>query len=157
MKKKQISLEGDFLDFVDLCNKHELRYLVIGGYAVSIHGYPRSTKDMDICIELSEANAEKMVLVINDFGFGSLNLTKNDFLVPHYFTQLGYEPIRIDIMNDIDGVNFAEAWENKKVVRMGEIDFNFIGYNELLKVKAKAGRPQDLADIHKLKQRNKNK
>ena len=157
MKKKQISLEGDFLDFVDLCNKHELRYLVIGGYAVSIHGYPRSTKDMDICIELSEANAEKMVLVINDFGFGSLTLTKNDFLVPHYFTQLGYEPIRIDIMNDIDGVNFAEAWENKKVVRMGEIDFNFIGYNELLKVKAKAGRPQDLADIHKLKQRNKNK
>ena len=157
MKKKQISLEGDFLDFVNLCNKHNLRYLVIGGYAVSIHGYPRSTKDMDICIELSEANAEKMVLVINDFGFGLLNLTKYDFLVPHYFTQLGYEPIRIDIMNDIDGVDFVEAWENKKIVRMGDIDFNFIGYNELLKVKAKAGRPQDLADIHKLKQRNKNK
>jgi hypothetical protein len=157
MKKNKINLEGDFLDFIDLCNKHQVKYLVIGGYAVSIHGYPRSTKDLDICIELSSSNANKMISVIQDFGMASLQLKVEDFLVPHFFTQLGYAPIRIDIMNDIDGVDFEEAWNNKKIVSINNINFNFIGYNDLLKVKEKSGRPQDLADIHKLKQRNNNK
>src|SRR5438874_3898833 len=111
--KKQINLESDFLDFIRLCNQYNVKYLVIGGYAVSIHGYPRSTKDMDICIEISEENAEKMINVINDFGFGSLQLKKEDFLKEHYITQLGFEPIRIDILNDLDGVSFSEAWDNK--------------------------------------------
>lgn len=96
---KKLKLETDFIDFVNLCNKYEVEYLVIGGYAVSIHGYPRSTKDFDICIRISEGNAMKMVKVINDF----------------------------------------------------------IGYPELLKVKEKAGRPQDIADISKLKSRNRKK
>ncbi len=155
MMKKKINLPNDFIEFIAICNKHGLKYMVIGGFAVSIHGYPRSTKDMDICIQLSDENAEKMLLVLKEFGFSSLNLTKADFLVPHYFTQLGYEPVRIDIMNDIDGVDFEVAWQNKKVVNMEGVDFNFIGYNELLILKQLAGRPQDLADIHKLKQRNK--
>ncbi len=153
--KKPISIPNDFIEFIPLCNKHQLKYMVIGGFAVSIHGYPRSTKDMDICIQLSDENAEKMLFVLKELGFSSLNLTKADFLVPHYFTQLGYEPVRIDIMNDIDGVEFEVAWQNKKVVKMKGVDFNFIGYNELLILKQLAGRPQDLADIYKLKQRNK--
>lgn len=114
-------------------------------------------KNMDLCIELNEENALKMVEVMDKFGMASLNLTKEDFLIPHNFTQIGYEPIRIDIMNDIDGVDFNEAWNNRKEVLMDGVKFNFIGYNELLKVKEKAGRPQDLADIDKLKKRNKNK
>jgi predicted nucleotidyltransferase len=152
-----INLEADFLDFIALCNKHEVRYLVIGGYAVSIHGYPRSTKDMDVCIEMSEANAVKMIQVIKDFGFGSLNLSKADFLNKSFITQLGYEPLRIDILNDLDGVAFEEAWENKKVVDISGVNVNFIGYNDLLKVKEKAGRPQDIADVTMLKKRNKSK
>ena len=155
MKKKPINLEADFFDFIKICNEVGVRYLVVGGYAVSIHGYPRSTKDMDVCIEMSSENAEKMVEVLKQFGMGSLGLTKEDFLIPYNFTQIGYEPIRIDILNDIDGVDFLVAWNNKKVVEMDGVKFNFIGYNELLKVKAKAGRPQDLADIDKLKKRNK--
>lgn len=153
--KKQINLEADFLDFIALCNKHEVRYLVIGGYAVSIHGYPRSTKDMDICIEMSEENAAKMVRVLKDFGFDSLNVTEADFLEKNFITQLGYEPLRIDILNDLDGVAFEEAWKNKKVVDISGVNINFIGYSELLKVKAKAGRPQDIADISMLMKRNK--
>lgn len=152
---KQINLEEDFLDFIALCNVYEVKYLIIGGYAVSIHGYPRSTKDMDVCIQLSEENAQKMIRVINDFGFGSLNLTKEDFLKSDFITQLGYEPLRIDILNDLDGVSFDDAWQNKKVVNIAGVPVNFIGYNELLKVKEKAGRPQDIADISKLKPRNK--
>jgi predicted nucleotidyltransferase len=155
MKKKPINIEADFFDFIKICNEVGVKYLVVGGYAVSIHGYPRSTKDMDVCIEMTEENATKMVAVLNEFGMSSLGLTKEDFLIPHNFTQIGYEPVRIDILNDIDGVDFAVAWNNKKIVEMDGVKFNFIGYNELLKVKAKAGRPQDLADIDKLKKRNK--
>lgn len=155
--KKLTSLETDFLDFIKLCNKHSVRYLIIGGYAVSIHGYPRSTKDLDVCIELSDENAKKMVNVISDFGFASLKLTKDDFLKKDFITQLGYDPVRIDILNDLDGVNFKEAWDNKKeAIYEGEPIF-FIGYNDLLKVKAKAGRPQDIADISKLEKRNMKK
>ena len=155
--KSRINLETDFLEFIALCNKHEVRYLVIGGYAVSIHGYPRSTKDMDVCIEMSEENAAKMVRVIKDFGFGSLNLSEIDFLNKDFITQLGYEPLRIDILNDLDGVLFVEAWINKKVVDLSGVRLNLNGYNELLKVKEKAGRPQDIADVNMLKKRNKSK
>jgi predicted nucleotidyltransferase len=153
----KLKLETDFIDFVSLCNKYAVEYLVIGGYAVSIHGYPRSTKDLDICIKISEENAEKMVRVINDFGFASLKLTKEDFLKKNFITQLGHDPVRIDILNDIDGVPFDEAWLNKKIIQYEGATINFIGYNDLIKVKEKSGRPQDIADISKLKSRNKNK
>ena len=154
---KKLNLESDFLDFVNLCNEYKVQYLVIGGYAVSIHGYPRCTKDMDICIRLSNENAERMVQVMDDFGFGSLQLTKDDFLRKDFITQLGQEPVQIDILNDLDGVPFEEAWQNKKVVSLEGVRINFIGYPDLLKVKAKAGRAQDMADIKKLKSRNKDK
>ena len=153
----KIKLENDFVDFVELCNLHAVEYLIIGGYAVSFHGYPRSTKDLDICIKISEENAEKMVQVITDFGLGSLKLVREDFLKRDFITQLGHEPVRIDILNDIDGVPFNSAWENKKVINYEGKKINFIGYSDLLKVKEKAGRPQDLADISKLKKRKKNK
>ena len=153
--KRKIKLEKDILDFVALCNKHEVRYLVIGGYAVSIHGHPRSTKDIDVCIEMSELNASKMISVINEFGFGSLKLNKEDFLKKDLVTQLGFPPLRIDILSDLDGVNFEEAWNNKKIVTFEHVPVNFIGYNELLIVKQKSGRSQDIADIELLKKRNK--
>jgi predicted nucleotidyltransferase len=152
---KKLKLESDFIDFVKLCNEYELEYLVIGGYAVSIHGYPRSTKDFDICIKISEANAEKMVSVIKGFGLESLKLIKEDFLKRDFITQLGHEPLRIDILNDLDGVAFEQAWINKRIIDFEGTKINFIGYHELLKIKEKAGRPQDIADINKLKSRNK--
>lgn len=151
----RISLEKDIIEFVELCNKHEVKYLVIGGYAVSIHGHPRSTKDIDVCIEMSETNAAKMVQVINDFGFSSLKLNKEDFLKKDSITQLGFPPLKIDILNDLDGVSFDDAWQNKKIVSFKNVPVNFIGYNDLLVVKQKAGRPQDIADVDKLTKRNK--
>ena len=77
---KMTKLEKDFLDFISLCNQYNVKYLVVGGFAVAIHGYPRYTKDLDISIEISEDNAEKIIKVINDFGLSSLRLTKEDFL-----------------------------------------------------------------------------
>ena len=155
--KQPISLENDFIEFLKLCNRYEVKYLIIGGYAVSIHGYPRSTKDLDVLIKMSDENAEKLKTVIDEFGFASLKLTKDDFLKPDFVTQLGYDPIRIDILNDIDGLDYDKAWENRKMVNYEGISIPFIGYFELLKIKAIAGRPQDLADISKLEKRNKKK
>lgn len=155
--KKAFNLEQDFIDFVTLCNRFEVKYLVIGGYAVSVHGYPRSTKDLDILIELSDENAEKVKKVVDEFGFASLKLTKSDFLKKDFVTQLGFEPVRIDIINDIDGLDFGKAWDNKRMVKYEGVEIPFIGYNELLILKAIAGRPQDIADIDKLKKRNENK
>jgi predicted nucleotidyltransferase len=151
----KINLEKDIIEFIGLCNKHNIKYLVIGGYAVSIHGYPRSTKDIDVCIEMSDTNASKMVQVINDFGFESLKLKKEDFLKKDFITQLGFPPLRIDILNDLSGVGFEEAWNNKKIVSIENVPVNFIGYNDLIIVKKNAGRPQDLADVDKLEKRNK--
>lgn len=153
--KRRISLERDIIEFLELCNKHKVKYLIIGGYAVSIHGHPRSTKDIDVCIEMSEENALKMVKVINDFGFSSLKLSKEDFLKKDSITQLGFPPLRIDILNDLDGVPFEEAWQNKKSVSFENVPVNFIGYNDLIIVKQKAGRLQDIADVDRLTKRNK--
>lgn len=157
MNKKKFKLEDDFLDFLRLCNKKDVKYLVIGGYAVNVHGYVRYTKDIDIAIELSNSNAEKMELVIHEFGLGSLGLTKEDFLKNNFVTQLGHEPVRIDILNDVEGVNFSDAWENRKRVVYNDIEINFIGLEELLILKQVAGRMQDLTDIEKLRARNKKK
>ncbi len=145
--------QKDFQDFIALCNKYELEYLVIGGFAVSIHGYPRATKDLDICINRTEENAIKILKILKDFGFGSLNLTIEDFIKEGMITQLGYEPVRIDILNDLNGIDFNFALENKRVVDMNGIPTNFIGYNELLINKERSGRDEDLLDIKKLKKR----
>jgi hypothetical protein len=89
--------------------------------------------------------------------FSSLKLNKQDFLKRDSITQLGFPPLRIDILNDLDGVSFEDAWKNKKIVSFENVAVNFIGYNDLLIVKQKAGRPQDIADVERLKKRNKNK
>lgn len=140
-----------------MCNSKGVKYLVIGGYAVNVHGYVRYTKVIDIAIEISDANAEKVIMVIQEFGLGSLGLTKEDFLRQNFVTQLGHEPVRIDILNDINGVRFEDAWANRKEVAYEGVQINFIGLDELLILKAVAGRSQDKTDIEKLKARNKKK
>ena len=147
--------QKDFEDFIMLCNKYELEYLVIGGFAVSIHGYPRTTKDLDICINKNEVNASKLLQILEDFGFGSLNFKIEDFVKDNMITQLGYEPIRIDILNDLNGVDFDVAFQNKRIVQMNGVPTNFIGFHELIENKEKAGRDQDLLDVKKLKAQNK--
>ena len=155
MRSKMPEFQKDFEDFIMLCNKYELEYLVIGGFAVSIHGYPRTTKDLDICINKNEVNASKLLQILEDFGFGSFLFKIEDFVKDNMITQLGYEPIRIDILNDLNGVDFDVAFQNKRVVQMNGVPTNFIGYHELIANKEKAGRDQDLLYVKKLKAQNK--
>ncbi len=96
--------EQDFIDFIELLNLHKVEYMVVGAHALAFHGRPRHTGDLDIWIKPSFDNATKMVNVIDDFGFSSLGLAKEDFLKENYVTQLGYPPLRIDILIQYQGL-----------------------------------------------------
>ncbi len=144
-------LENDFRDFIELLNKFGVEYLVVGGLAVNSYGYSRNTGDMDVWIKNNAVNAQKMVAVINEFGFGSLDLSVDDFLSESQVVQLGFPPVRIDIMQTLSGVDFDEAFLKKCNVNDGEVCINFIGINELITNKEKTGRYKDLADAEALK------
>jgi predicted nucleotidyltransferase len=143
-------LDKDFEDFVELLNKHQVAYLVVGGYALAFHGKPRHTGDLDIWISISDDNAEKMCAVIKDFGMASLGLTKHDFLEPGIIAQIGYPPVRIDILNEIDGVTFDEAYKSKLVFDVDGLPVSYIGLNDLIKNKTASGRSQDITDVKTL-------
>lgn len=143
--------EQDFIDFIELLNLHEVDYMIVGAHALAYHGRPRHTGDLDIWIKPSSTNAAKMIAVLNDFGFGSLGLTEQDFLKENYVTQLGYPPLRIDILNTISGVEFDEAYVNKVEGEVDDLKVNFINVTEFIKNKEASGRKKDLGDIASLK------
>lgn len=143
--------EKDFVDFIELLNFHKVDYLIVGAHALAFHGRPRHTGDLDIWIKPSVENASKMILVLDDFGFGSLDLKEQDFLRENYVTQLGYPPLRIDILNSISGVEFDEAYANKVVGEIDDLKVKFINVSEFIKNKEASGRKKDLGDIASLK------
>jgi predicted nucleotidyltransferase len=152
-----MTLDKDFEEFVELLNKYSVDYMIVGGYALAFHGKPRHTGDLDIWINISEDNAQKMVLVINEFGMASLGMEKNDFLQKGGITQIGYPPLRIDILNEIDGITFSEALPNKLIIDIEGLPINYIGLDDLIKNKQVSGRDRDLSDINelnKLKKKN---
>jgi predicted nucleotidyltransferase len=144
-------LEKDFEDFVKLLNEYHVDYMVVGGYALAFHGKPRHTGDMDIWIDISEINAVKMQSVIRDFGMASLGLKKQDFLEAGLITQIGYPPLRIDILNEIDGVAFEEANLNKAIIDLDGLPVKYIGLDDLIKNKISSGRHQDISDVVSLR------
>ncbi len=152
-----MELLKDFQDFIDLLNQHKVEYLVVGGYALAFHGKPRHTGDLDIWIKISEVNASKLVIVLDEFGVGSLGLSKSDFLKEGFVSQIGYPPLRIDILNSIDGVAFDDAYKNKQVISIAEIKINYIGLKELVENKKASGRSQDLTDLKQLAKIQKKK
>ncbi|HPY00947.1 MAG: DUF6036 family nucleotidyltransferase [Candidatus Neomarinimicrobiota bacterium] len=143
-------LNQDFKEFIQLLNDNRVRYLVVGGYAVALHGYPRYTRDIDIWVELSEENATHIVEALEQFGFASLGLKESDFLVEDQVIQLGYAPNRIDIITTLSGVTFAECYEKRVPVEIDGVKINFIDLDSLRKNKKATGRLQDLADLENL-------
>lgn len=140
----------DFREFVELLIKHKAEYLIVGGYAVGIHGYPRYTGDLDIWLNPTEENAHRILDAVKEFGFSSIKLTVKDLMKEENVIQLGYPPLRIDLLNHIDGVTFTECFQHKKVVKIEKLQMNFISYNDLLKNKRASNRPQDAADLDNL-------
>ncbi len=143
-------LSKDFKEFITLLNNHDVQYLIVGGYAVAIHGYPRYTKDLDIWIALSPENADKILKVLDDFGFGGLNLTAEDFTQPDQIIQLGFPPNRIDIITSLTGVDFNNCYDTKLTVDFDGVEILIIDRVNLKKNKLATGRPQDLADAENI-------
>lgn len=143
-------LDQDFKEFLQSLNNSQVKYLIIGGYAVAFHGHPRYTKDLDVWVELSEKNAACLVQALEDFGFGSLGLQSADFLESGQVIQLGYPPSRIDIIMTPLGVDFETCYQNRVLMDNDGIEFSFIDLENLLKNKRATGRHQDLADVENL-------
>ena len=143
-------LNNDFKEFIKLLNDNDVRYLIVGGYAVAFHGHPRYTKDLDIWIQISDENAEKIVKTLHDFGFSSLNISKQDFLNSGDVIQLGNPPNRIDILTQATGVQFEQCYSSRIEVNIDDTLINFIDLENLKQNKKATGRFQDLADIENL-------
>ena len=144
-------LNQDFREFIRSLNDKQVRYLVIGGYAVALHGHPRYTKDLDVWVERSHQNAEKIVKALEQFGFGSLGIRVDDFLVPDQVIQFGNPPNRIDLLVTIPGVDFSVCYESRVQVDIEGVSVDFIDLNNLKRNKQASGRMQDLADLENLK------
>lgn len=145
-----MKLSRDFREFIASLNAHDVRYLVVGGYAVALHGYPRFTKDLDVWLWLEAENAAKAVQALADFGFASLDITSDDFLVPDQIIQLGYPPNRIDLITTLPGVEFGSCFDRREIVMIDDIPVNFIDRESLKRNKQASGRLQDLADLENL-------
>ena len=145
-----MALNQDFKEFIQSLNDNDVRYLVVGGYAVAQHGHPRYTKDIDIWVEMSAENAVQVIKALAQFGFASLGLTETDFLEPDQIIQLGYPPSRIDILTTLSGVEFSECYSSHVVAELEGVSVNFIDLENLKKNKKATGRHQDLADLENL-------
>lgn len=154
-----MKIEKDYEELLKLFNKHKVKYCVIGAFAVGFHAVARYTKDMDILVEPTLENGHKIVKALGEFGFASLKLRGEDFSKKGRFVQLGYEPVRVDLITSIGGVLFKEVWENRVSGAFGRRNVFFIGINELIKSKKAARRKQDEVDLEILLQarRRKNK
>ncbi len=145
-----IDLDPDFLDFISSCIGRDVRFLIVGGYAVAAHGHPRYTKDLDVWVLVDQRNVEQLLLALGDFGFGSLDLTPDDFLDDDVVIQLGYEPVRIDVLTGASGVDFADCYERRVEIDVAGVHVPFISLPDLRRNKAASGRLRDLADLEDL-------
>ena len=143
-------LSQDFREFVASLNASGVRYLVVGGYAVALHGHPRYTKDIDVWLEATPDNAARVVEALEAFGFGSLGLTQSNFLAPDQVIQLGFPPNRIDLLTSLSGVEFAACYPARVQVDIDGLLVDFIDLENLKENKRAVGRSQDLADLENL-------
>ena len=146
----EIELHPDFKDFLRLLNCHAVEYLLIGGYAIGYHGYPRATGDMDVWIAVSESNAQKAAIVLRDFGMPEEEVSRGLFLEKDKVVRMGVPPVRIEVITGASGVNFAECYLRREVIEIDGIPVNFISLEDLKDNKRASGRHKDLEDLEHL-------
>ena len=142
--------QKDFKELLELFNGHKVEYIIVGAYALAYHGAPRFTGDIDIFVKPSLDNAQRILSALSDFGFGSLNLTIDDFQNPDSVVQLGVPPVRIDIVNSLTGVAWEEADKGKVEGSYGDLPVPFLGREQFVANKRAIGRKKDLADLESL-------
>jgi predicted nucleotidyltransferase len=146
----EISLPADFKEFLRLLNEHHVEYLLIGGYVVAYHGYPRPTGDMDVWVAIHARNAERIVAALKAFGFDLPELSPDLFLEEDQIIRMGVPPLRIEIATTISGVTFAECYATRVVDVIDEVEVSMIDLTHLKLNKRAAGRYKDLADLENL-------
>ncbi len=145
-----INLPPDFKEFLRLLNAQQVEYLLIGGYAVAYHGYPRATADMDIWIAAHPRNAERVVAALKEFGFDLPELSPELFLKEGQIIRMGVPPVRIEIATGISGVSFGRCYAARVVDVLDEVEVNLISLADLKANKKAAGRHRDLDDLEHL-------
>jgi len=145
-----MEVQKDFKELLELFNAHKVKYLIVGGYALAYHGVPRYTGDIDIFVKPDKENALNILTALNDFGFGSVGLKEEDFESPNKVVQLGYPPVRIDIITSISGVLWDDAYEKHAEGKYGNISVYYIGREHYILNKRASGRKKDLADLEAL-------
>lgn len=146
-----MKLQPDYKEFIELLIKNKVDFLLVGAYALAAHGYVRYTHDIDFLISTTKENSIKIIQVLKDFGFSSLGLTETDFMNEDLIVQLGYPPVRIDILTSISGIeNFDEVIVNKEVIEIEGMQIPIISKADLIRNKRSTGRTKDLADAEEL-------
>jgi hypothetical protein len=149
-------LNEDYKDILRLLLKEKVKFLVVGAYALGVHGYPRATGDIDIWVEASPENAEKIFQVLVQFGSPIKELSKKTFTSKDVIFQIGVAPRRIDLITGIDGVKFTDAFKNKKIVSIDRLKVPFLSLKDLIHNKKASGRDKDLLDVKQLEKESDN-
>jgi hypothetical protein len=142
-----MEIQTDFKELLELLNSHGVEYLIVGGYALALHGAPRYTGDMDIYVKADQQNARRILEALHEFGFASVGLEMDDFTSPDQIVQLGVPPVRIDLITSLSGVEWEEASSGSVVTAYGGVPVHILGRAEFVRNKKAVGRKQDLADI----------
>ena len=142
-----MEIEQDFRELLGSFNDHKVEYIIVGGYALAFHGAPRYTGDIDILVKPDTQNVRRIMVALNEFGFGSVGLTEGGFESPDKVVQLGLPPIRIDIITSLTGVSWEEAFSGRVAGKYGDLQIYYIGREQFIANKRAIGRKKDLADL----------
>ena len=133
-----------------MLNSHQVEYLLIGGYAVGYHGYPRATGDMDLWVAVRQNNAEKLVVVLREFGLNTPQLSVSLFLTKNQIVQIGVPPMRIELLTTISGVSFDHCYSERIIDVIDDVEVHIINREHLRQNKQASGRYKDLDDLQHL-------
>jgi hypothetical protein len=147
-----VKLPPDWNEFISLLFVHRVRFLIVGAHALAANGRPRATQDLDIWVEPTPANAERICAALTAFGFVALGAAKAEFAQPNRMATLGRPPLRIDVMTSIDGVSFEDAWEERLEAPFGDHAVAFLGRRLLIENKLSTGRTKDRLDVELLRE-----
>jgi predicted nucleotidyltransferase len=145
------TLPSDFKEFLRLLSEKDVKYLIVGGYAVGYHGYPRSTGDMDVWVDSTEENADRLVQALKAFGFDVPKLDSDLFVDPDRVVRMGHPPLRIEILTSVTGVSFEECYSSRAEEELEDgTPVHFIGLEKLKENKRASGRHKDFDDLENL-------
>jgi hypothetical protein len=143
-------MHQDFLDLLRAFTDHNVRFLIVGAYALGVHGRPRATGDLDVWIDATPENADKVISALTQFGAPTQQVTADDFSRPGVVFQMGLPPVRIDVLTQLSGLTFEEAWSTRITAEFGPVPVDVIGREAFIKNKRAIGRARDLGDIESL-------